>query len=118
MDERQELAGVVERFLFQSTDNGFAVFVLKTKGHDITVRGYVPGVHAGEEIRVVGAWVSHPKFGRQFEASSCTTSLPTSAQGIQKYLASGLIKGIGPKYAERLIKKFGVTVLDIINDTP
>ena len=51
MDERQVLSGVIERFLFQSSDNGFAVFVLKTKGHDITVRGYVPGVHAGEEIR-------------------------------------------------------------------
>ena len=118
MDERQELAGVVERFLFQSSDNGFAVFVLKTKGQQITVRGYVPGVHAGEEIRVTGAWVSHPKFGRQFEAASCTTSLPTSIQGIQKYLASGLIKGIGPTYAERLVKKFGIHVLDIINDTP
>jgi exodeoxyribonuclease V alpha subunit len=118
MDERQELSGVLERFLFQSSDNGFAVFVLKSKGQDITVRGYVPGVHAGEEIRVEGAWVNHPKFGRQFEAEKCTTSLPTSIHGLQKYLASGLIKGIGPAYAERLVKKFGVNVIDIINDNP
>lgn len=118
MDERQVLSGVIERFLFQSSDNGFAVFVLKSKGHDITVRGYVPGVHAGEEIQAEGSWVNHPKFGRQFEAATCTTSLPTSIQGIQKYLASGLIKGIGPAYAEKLVKKFGVQVIDIINDNP
>lgn len=118
MNERQVLSGVIDRFLFQSSDNGFAVFVLKTKGHDITVRGYVPGVHAGEEIQAEGSWVTHPKFGRQFEAEKCTTSLPTSIQGIQKYLSSGLIKGIGPIYAEKLIKKFGAEVLDIINDHP
>ncbi len=118
MDERQSLSGVLERFLFQSSDNGFAVFVLRSKGQDITVRGYVPGVHAGEELHIEGAWVTHTKFGRQFEAEKCTTTLPTSAYGIQKYLGSGLIKGIGPKYAERLVKKFGVNVLEIINDNP
>lgn len=118
MDERQELSGVVDRFLFQSTDNGFAVFILKAKGQDITVRGYIPGVHAGEEIHATGVWVTHPKFGRQFEAETCTTSLPTTTHGIQKYLASGLIKGIGPVYAEKLVKKFGIHVLDIINDNP
>lgn len=118
MDEKQELSGVIERFLFQSTDNGFGVFIVKTKSQSITVRGYVPAIHPGEQVHLEGSWTTHPKFGRQFEATKCTATLPTSVQGIQKYLSSGLIKGIGPTYAEKLVNHFGSHVLEIIDTKP
>ncbi len=114
-----ELTGIIDRFLFQSSDNGFSVFVLQTKGTtSITVKGYTPNIHAGQQVHLVGTWSIHPKFGKQFDAQQCTTTLPTSVVGLKKYLASGLIKGIGPTYAERLVNHFGVDVLDVIDKHP
>ncbi|MCK5632769.1 ATP-dependent RecD-like DNA helicase [bacterium] len=114
-----QLTGIVDRFLFKSEENGFSVLILQTRTKDkITVRGNLPGVNAGQQITVSGAWVVHPKFGKQFEAKSCTACLPTSVLGLKKYLGSGLIKGIGPTYAEKLVNHFGLDVLTIIEETP
>jgi len=115
----EELTGTIDRFLFQNEENGFAVFVLLAKKtQKITVRGTLPGINAGQQITVRGSWVVHPKFGKQFEAKTCTACLPTSLLGLKKYLGSGLIKGIGPTYAEKLVNVFGTDVLDIIENKP
>ncbi len=115
----EELTGTVDRFLFQSEDTGFVVLVLQTKkSQTITVRGNLPGVSAGQQVTLQGAWVVHPKFGKQFEAQKCQACLPTSIIGLKKYLGSGLIKGIGPTYADKLVKKFGLDVLKIIEEAP
>ncbi len=117
--QTEELSGVVDRIIYHNEENGFTVFVLNTsRSHTALVKGHTPTLHAGEQVQVKGAWIVHPKFGKQFEAEQCSISLPTSALGIQKYLASGMIKGIGPVYAEKLVKKFGDKALEVIDKTP
>src|ERR1700722_16546646 len=103
MENQDTLLGVVERILFHNADNGFAVFVLEIKQNDrATVRGYLNNIQPGTQVHMTGSWVMHPKFGKQFEAQSCTAELPTNALGLKKYLGSGLIKGIGPVTADKL----------------
>lgn len=114
-----ELTGIVDHIIYQNSENGFTVFVIQAAQiGKTTVKGTITSLHAGEQVTLKGSWIMHPKFGKQFDATSCTTILPTSAIGMQKYLASGMIKGIGPVYAEKLVKKFGTQVLDIINNQP
>ncbi len=119
MQEQELISGTIERFLFQSEENGFAVFVLKSSGKDpITVKGYVPHAQAGQEVQLKGSWIFHQKFGKQFDASSCTQIIPSSILGLKRYLGSGLIKGIGPVYAEKLVDHFGMAVLTVIDEEP
>jgi len=114
----EQLTGTIDRFLFQSEENGFSVFALQTGNQTITVKGYAPNIHPGEQVVLVGTWVVHPKFGKQFDAERCTATQPTSLVGLKKYLGSGLIKGIGPSYAEKLVDHFGANVLEIIQNDP
>ncbi len=116
--EHDQINGTIERFLFQSEENGFAVFVLNSRGKPITVKGYLPQIQAGQEVHLQGSWVFHAKFGKQFEATQCTSILPTTVVGLKKYLGSGLIKGIGPIYAEKLVDYFGANILNIIDTSP
>lgn len=113
------LNGTIDRFLFQNEESGFAVFVLQVKkDQTVVVRGTAPALQAGQQVELSGAWVVHAKFGKQFEAQSCQVCLPSSAQGLKKYLGSGLIKGIGKVYAEKLVNYFGTAVLDVIDQNP
>ena len=114
----ETISGTIARFLFQSEDNGFSVFVLESGRQSITVKGYLPQVQSGQEVQLKGAWIFHKKFGKQFEAEQCIAVLPTTILGLKKYLGSGLIKGIGPIYAEKLVNHFGEEVLTIIDTTP
>jgi exodeoxyribonuclease V alpha subunit len=118
MTSTESLQGIVEKILFQNAENGFTVFVLHTNGREIVVKGSMPTIHAGEQVAITGSWITHQKFGKQFEATSCTTHAPSSILGLKKYLASGLIKGIGPVYAEKLVAAFGTDVLEIIDKHP
>ncbi len=119
MPEIEQLSGVVDRIIFHNEENGFTIFVVNTsRSHSALIKGHISAIHAGEQVEVTGSWIMHPKFGKQFEAQNCVISLPTNAMGIQKYLASGMIKGIGPVYAKKLVQKFGDQVLDIIDKTP
>lgn len=122
MHELDTISGTVERFIFQSEDTGFAVFVLQAHGyprkHTILAKGHVPNIHVGQEVELEGSWVVHAKFGKQFEVKSCISKVPTSIIGLKKYLSSGLIKGIGPTYAEKLVNFFGSQILDIIDKSP
>lgn len=115
----EELTGTVERFLYQNDENGFCVFLLNiNRKESTTVRGYAPSIQAGQNVTLKGAWVVHPKFGKQFEASECSICLPTSITGLKKYLSSGMIKGIGKVYGEKLVDYFGTDVLKIIDKAP
>ena len=100
MHNSEELIGIVDRIIFHNSENGFTIFVLHApRAHDTIIKGYVPTLQPGQQVTLRGAWIMHPKFGKQFDAQSCVTSLPTSLVGIQKYLSSGMIKGIGHVYA-------------------
>lgn len=115
----EELVGTVNKFLFQNQENGFCVFVLKITNKETTiVKGYTPALQAGQQVELKGKWIMHPKFGKQFEAESCQVSLPTTTVGLKRYLGSGMIKGIGKVYAEKMVNYFGTSVLDIINTSP
>ncbi len=115
----EELTGTVEKFLFKNEENGFCVFVLQiNQSTQTTVRGYVPGLHDGQRVELKGSWTFHPKFGKQFESQQFSIAVPTSVIGLKKYLGSGMIKGIGKVYGEKLVNHFGVDVLTIIDKNP
>ena len=119
MVETEIIHGIIERVIFHNKENGFAVFVVKINATQlITVKGSVASLTAGEQVSIKGVWNMHQKFGKQFDAHSCQKQAPTSIIGLKKYLGSGLIKGIGPAYADKLVNAFGEKVLEIIDKNP
>src|SRR6266511_591934 len=118
---RAVLEAVLERITYANEETGYTIARVATdrSGADLlTVVGALLGVQPGESLRLVGRWGSHPKYGRQFEVDSFTTVLPATVQGIERYLGSGLIKGIGPKMAARIVEQFGADTLRVIEDEP
>lgn len=113
------VSGLVDRVTFHSEDTGFAVLRVKARGHRdlITVVGTLPSVTAGEWIEASGEWIVDRKHGQQFKADTIQTTQPDTLEGIEKYLGSGMIKGIGPVYAAKLVKKFGKEVFEVIEST-
>lgn len=114
------LAGLVERVTFHSTESGFCVLRVKARGHRdlVTTVGHAAMISAGEWVTASGVWVNDRTHGLQFKAQFLRTSAPSSIDGIEKYLGSGMIRGIGPVYAKRLVKMFGKDVFDIIEQSP
>jgi len=112
----ESLSGLIERVTFFNEENGFAVLKVKVKGHreEVTVIGSLPSVSAGEWVTAEGYWVQDREFGRQFRAELINSTAPTSKEGIEKYLGSGMVKGIGPVYAQKLVHKFSEKIFDII----
>ena len=116
----ERLRCVVERLTYVNEDNGYTVLKARVKNYKdlVTVVGKLASVHVGSVLTVMGEWKLDRKFGRQFAASQWEESLPASVLGIEKYLGSGMIKGVGPKYARRIVEKFGAETLTVIEDTP
>ena len=114
------LAGLVERVTFHNADSGFCVLRAKARGHRdlVTVVGHAATISAGEWITASGEWTNDRSHGQQFKARFMRTSAPTSVEGIEKYLGSGMIRGIGPVYAKKMVKAFGEKVFDIIEAEP
>src|SRR5919201_3762361 len=115
------LEAVLERITYVNEETGYTIARVATarSGPDLlTVVGPLLGAQPGESLRLTGRWGSHPKYGRQFQVHSYTTVLPATIQGIRRYLGSGLIKGIGPVMAERMVDHFGTEVLAIIEEQP
>ena len=112
--------GHLEQIVYASEHNHYTVAKLKVQGKPelITVVGQLAGVIPGQELKLSGAWENHPKYGYQFKASSYSVRLPAQIHGIQKYLGSGLIRGIGPALAQRLIDRFGERTLQVIERSP
>jgi len=118
--DREVLAGLVERVTYHNAENGFCVLRAKARGHRdvVTVVGYAATISAGEWITASGEWVNDRTHGQQFKARFLRTSPPTSADGIEKYLSSGMIRGVGPVYAKKLVRAFGEKVFEVIETTP
>jgi exodeoxyribonuclease V alpha subunit len=117
---REALAGLVERVTYHNAENGFCVLRIKARGHRevVTVVGHAATIAAGEWITATGEWVNDRTHGQQFKAQFLRSSPPTSADGIEKYLSSGMIRGVGPVYAKKLVRAFGEKVFDVIEATP
>lgn len=115
----ESLIGTVDQVIFYSPDSGYTVcrFVLE-EGPKITIVGLFPPVSPGEMLRILGKWEMNPRYGKQFRVDNFYPILPSSAKGIEKYLSSGLIKGIGPVMARRIVKKFGSRTIDILSENP
>ncbi|MFI9003733.1 ATP-dependent RecD-like DNA helicase [Streptomyces sp. NPDC053541] len=115
------LEGVLERITYANEETGYTVARVDTgrgSGDLLTVVGSLLGAQPGESLRMEGRWGSHPQYGRQFTVENCTTVLPATVQGIRRYLGSGLVKGIGPRIAERIVDHFGTDTLDVIETDP
>src|SRR6266540_3224072 len=114
------LDAVLERITYANQETGYTVARVATgRSSDLlTVVGPLLGAQPGERLRLSGRWTSHPQYGRQFEVHSYETVLPATVQGIRRYLGSGLIKGIGPRMAERIVDHFGQATLQVIEQQP
>jgi exodeoxyribonuclease V alpha subunit len=115
------LEAVLERITYANEETGYTVARVSARGSGselLTIVGNLLGAQPGESLRLQGRWKSHPQYGRQFEAISYTTVLPATLQGIRRYLGSGLIKGIGPKMAERIVTYFALDTLRVIEEEP
>jgi exodeoxyribonuclease V alpha subunit len=117
---QEVLAGLIERVTYHNAENGFCVLRARARGHRdvVTVVGHAATIAAGEWITASGEWVNDRTHGQQFKARFLRTSPPTSVDGIERYLSSGMIRGVGPVYAKKLVRAFGEKVFDIIETTP
>ena len=114
------LAGSIERVTFHNAESGFCVLRIKARGHRelVTVVGHAAEISAGEWVTVSGTWVNSREHGQQFKAAFLRSSPPTTSEGIEKYLGSGMIRGIGPIYASKLVSAFGAEVFEVIEQAP
>jgi exodeoxyribonuclease V alpha subunit len=115
----ETVSGLIERVTFFNEENGFTVLKVKVRGvRDlVTVVGSMPAANPGEWLTAEGQWAQDREFGRQFRASLLKSAPPTTREGIEKYLGSGMVRGIGPLYAKRLVAKFGEKIFDVIENT-
>jgi len=115
-----QLRGAVERITYYNEENGYSVIRLNVEGQPdlVTVVGNLPEVQPGESLRLEGRWTTHAQYGRQFKAEQCKQVLPATVEGIKRYLGSGLIKGIGPVTAGRIVQRFGADTLRVLDEEP
>ncbi|HBI91122.1 MAG TPA: ATP-dependent RecD-like DNA helicase [Terrisporobacter glycolicus] len=114
----EKLQGMVSDIVFKNEENGYTIASLANENDEITIVGCMPTLSVGESIEIEGKWVNHKIYGSQFEVQSFIPVTPSSLEGIYVYLSSGMIHGIGEKMAKRIVDKFGVDTLDIIQNTP
>ena len=116
----ETLNGILERIVYENPETGYTVGRLSARGEPelVTIVGNLLSVNAGESLLLSGEWTNNPKYGRQFQIEKCETIQPANVIGIRKYLGSGLIKGIGPKMATRIVSQFGMDTIDVIEQSP
>lgn len=112
------IKGTVDSVTYRNDDNGFGVIVLDYDGEPLTVVGELGNVEEGEDLELSGYYTTHPKFGEQFRAEACIRTLPVEASAIQRYLAGGVVKGIGPVIAKKLVAHFGNKTLEVMENEP
>ncbi len=113
-----ELEGILERITYHNPENGYTVARLQVRGQEdlVTVVGYFPQIQAGQTLKLWGSWKEHPQYGSQFSADRFQEIQPATLTGIEKYLGSGLIKGVGPATAKRIVRHFGLETLQVIEE--
>ncbi|HII4448198.1 TPA: SF1B family DNA helicase RecD2 [Clostridium perfringens] len=112
----EALNGIVESIVFKSSDTGYTVIKFRENNIIHTAVGVLPHVKEGQNLKITGSWVNHSQFGKQFKVEECEEVLPTSKDGIEKYLSSGIIQGIGPVTAKKIVNKFGEDTLNILDN--
>lgn len=113
-----EIEGTIEDIIYKNESNGYTVCELRGEKDTVTAVGYMPFVNTGETLKVSGKWVTHPDYGEQLKVELYEKVLPKTVDAIAKYLASGIVKGVGPATAEKIVQKFGSSTLEVINTDP
>ena len=116
--QEEMLCGIVESVVFQNAVNGYTVIEVNCDGSIVTAVGMLSDITPGEEVEICGRWNTHSTFGRQFKISTCSRKLPDTAAKLFRYLASGSVKGIGPKIAAKIIKEFGENAFNVLENDP
>ncbi len=119
-DGDKELYGQIERITYSDAESGYSVLRIRVREYPelVTAVGYIASPAVGEVLRMTGEWQNHPKFGAQFKIETCKSAVPSSLVGIEKYLGSGLIKGVGPSMAEKIVSMFGADAFDVLDNAP
>ena len=112
------IEGTVEKLIYTNSINGYTVAEIATESELVTATGAMPYLSEGESVKLSGDWISHPSFGRQFNVATYEKTLPATRDSILRYLQSGVIKGIGPATALRIVEKFGDDALDVCENHP
>mgnify|MGYP000938778103 FL=1 len=110
------IQGIVEVILFKSEETGYVVAKINVNNRPVTVVGTVPYLSEGQHVRITGEWKIHKQFGNQFSIVNLEEILPTTIDGIEKYLSSGIIRGIGPVTAKKIIEYFGEKTLEVLDN--
>lgn len=118
MNQLVELEGTVETVVFESDDGRFSVFRIRTREGMVNAVMHSRCPRIGEQATLTGTWAEHPRFGQQLQVTGCQVTAPSSRRGIERFLASGAVKGIGPSMAARIVQVFGETTLDVLRDAP
>ena len=113
-----QIEAIVEDTIFRNEENGYTVMEARVGRESITVVGTLPALAPGEQVALQGAWIEHPQYGKQWKATACEIKKPTTLLGIERYLGSGLIRGMGPATAKLLVQEFGKRTLDILSEHP
>ena len=118
LSEQIVVEATIEDIIFQNQENGYTVCTIDYEGEEISCVGEMSGIYAGEEVKIIGTWSTHPIYGKQIRVEMLDRSMPKTVQGMEKYLASGVIKGIGAKTAKKIVKHFGLDTFRIIEEEP
>lgn len=118
MNEQIVFETTIEDIIFQNKENGYTVCTVQYEGEELSCVGEMAGIYAGEEVKIVGTWATHPIYGKQVKVELIERSMPKTVQGMEKYLASGVIKGIGARTAKKIVKHFGLDTFRIIEEEP
>ena len=118
IETMDKLSGVIDHFLYRNETNGYGVMELTTEDDDVICVGTLTGFDEGEMVEVTGEYVIHPTYGMQLKLETVRAILPTGIIGIERYLSSGIIKGVGPKMAKRIVSEFGEDTLKVIEEEP
>ncbi len=112
----QEIQGFIEDILFKNDENGYVVAKIRNEKDIVTIVGCMPYITEGQNLKLKGNWVIHPQFGNQFKVEICEEVVPNTIAGIERYLSSGIISGIGSVTAKKIVEKFGEETLDVLDN--
>ena len=118
MAEDEFLTGTVEDIIYSNSENGYTVFSIENEDDEVVCVGTVPDIHTGESVKLTGSWTMHSTYGLQFQVLYYEKTMPESVEGIEKYLSSGIISGIGKKTAKRIVERFGEASFYVIEEKP
>lgn len=118
MSEQVVIEATIEDIIYQNAENGYTVCTVEYEGEELSCVGEMPGIYSGEEVKIIGSWTTHAIYGKQLKVEMIERSMPKTVQGMEKYLASGVIKGIGAKTAKKIVKHFGLDTFRIIEEEP